>query len=172
MKKVSILVCALLSFSVFACVAAELADLAYQDVAWVKKELHRRGFDVAVVPSNKAQYWWSNTEQQCIRIEIDGSKVTAVSQENQDECGAVAQHHNSHAATAGPDHEQSVSISKMPEYCSNYAARDFGVKQSNIIVLPAEKARNKYMVPGQNDDVFFSCYFNRKGQFMQLVINK
>lgn len=153
--------------------AAETADLNYQDIGWAKQELSDRGFVKGAAPSSATEYWWNGQEQQCIRLAIKHGKVNDITDEQRDECGAVAQRsHSSHSSHSRYDSKPQLAVNQMPSYCLNFAAEDMGKDKDDVSTLPAEKSHGKYVVPGQSDDVFFECTFSRDGSFLGMNIKR
>lgn len=154
--------------------AAETADLNYQDIGWVKQELSDRGFVKGPAPSGAVQYWWNGQAQQCIRLTVKHGKVDDITSEQRDECGAVAQNSRSPASNdvGHRGHKQHIAVNQMPSYCLEFAAQDLGKYKSDISTLPAEKNHGNYVVPGQSDDVFFECTFSRDGTFIGMNLNR
>lgn len=150
--------------------AAETADLNYQDIGWAKQELSDRGFVKGSAPSSTVEYWWNQQDQQCIRLAIKHGKVNDISDEQRDECGAVAQ--QSHSSNSRHGHRQRLAVNQMPSYCLDFAAEDLGKYKDDVSTLPAEKSHGKYVVPGQSDDVFFECTFSKDGTFLGMNLKR
>lgn len=150
--------------------AADTADLNYQDIGWVKQELSDRGFVKGSAPSSTVEYWWNQQDQQCIRLAVKHGKVNDISDEQRDECGAVVQ--RSHSSTPSHDHKQRLAVNQMPNYCLNFAAEDLGRYKDDVSTLPAEKSHGKYVVPGQSGEIFFECTFSKDGSFLGMNLKR
>ena len=78
------------------------------------------------------------------------------------------------AFTAVASADENIAVGEMPRYCQLEAASAFGVSNDDVMTLPAEKDKGKYVVYGQTpaegqNALFFTCKFNAHRQFVKVV---
>lgn len=70
--------------------ATNLADLNYQDTAWSRGELAKRGYQRQSSDGSGYDYWWNASGKQCVVMHSEGSRVTSVVNTSAIDCGQQA----------------------------------------------------------------------------------
>lgn len=81
--------------------ANALADLNYQDIGWGRSELLKRGYSQRSQDGSGYEYWWNNSQNQCVVVRSEGGKVMSVTNTGPIDCGAQAASGGSNSNNAG-----------------------------------------------------------------------
>jgi hypothetical protein len=65
----------------------DLADLDYQDTAWGRSELIKRGYHQRSHDGGGYEYWWNSARKRCIVMRSEGGKVASVVTSPASDCG-------------------------------------------------------------------------------------
>jgi hypothetical protein len=84
------------------------SDLVYQSDDYASRELPRRGYVLTHSASAKGdsywQYWWSSQRDQCVRVAVNGGKVSQLISTDEHDCNQTA------SGSSGPSKGAQVAI--------------------------------------------------------------
>jgi hypothetical protein len=85
-----------------------LEDLMYQPADFASRTLPQRGFELAGTNSAKGnaywQYWWSGQREQCVRVAVNGGRVTQLITTDEHDCNQTV------SSAKGPSKGAQVAI--------------------------------------------------------------
>ena len=70
--------------------AGNLADLNYQDTAWARGELGKRGYRQQSNDGSGYENWWNASSRQCVIMHSEGRRVSSVVNTSSIDCGQQA----------------------------------------------------------------------------------